>query len=139
MIVFELKCGREHRFEAWFSSGGAYDAQSAAGEISCPQCGSAEVAKAPMAPRLGRRQEEPAAPAPQMAATLSRDMMLKLRHEVEANCENVGERFAEEARKIHYGEVERRDIYGQASTDEATALAEEGVEFSSLPWPREDA
>jgi hypothetical protein len=151
MIVFDLKCRRDHVFEAWFKSGSAYESQRAAGKIACPECGSAKITKAPMAPRLARRQEiaprqdvavvdhETAASSEAAGAGLARETLRRLRRTVEANCENVGDRFAEEARKIHYGETARRDIYGEASDDDAVALADEGVEFHRLPWPREDA
>jgi len=149
MIVFDLKCRREHVFEAWFKSGGAYDAQRAAGKIACPECGDVKITKAPMAPRVARGRMEAEAPiaaegddkaaAQAVMPASPRQMLERMRREIEARCENVGNRFAEEARKIHYGEVERRDIFGQASDAEATALSEEGVKFQRLPWPREDA
>jgi hypothetical protein len=150
MIVFDLKCRRDHVFEAWFQSGSAYEAQRKAGKVTCPECGSAKIVKAPMAPHLARGREiaprqdiaasDASLPTADAAAAPSpREMLLRLKREVEAKCENVGERFAEEARKIHYGETERRDIYGQASDADAAALVEEGIEFQPLPWPREDA
>ncbi len=129
MIVFDLNCGDGHRFEAWFHDGDAYDVQAAAGEIACPTCGDTTVAKAPMAPNLARgaargETEEPARVMRGLAA---------LRDQVENNFDDVGERFPEEARKIHYGEVERRNIHGRADLDDARALDEEGIEFGILP------
>ncbi len=131
MIVFDLICGDGHRFETWFRDGEAYEAQAAAGEIVCPKCGDTAVAKAPMAPSLARgaAPREPGGPAEMMRS------LRALREHVEKSFDNVGERFPEEARKIHYGEVEKRNIYGQASADEASELHEEGVEFGALPWP----
>ncbi len=136
MIVFDLSCGDGHCFEAWFRDGDTYEAQAAAGEIACPRCGDTAVAKAPMAPNLARGAarrgtEEPARVVHGLRA---------LRDQIEKNFDDVGERFPEEARKIHYGEVEQRNIYGQASAEEARELCDEGVEFGPLPWmPRRDS
>ena len=145
MIRFDLRCRRDHHFEAWFRSNAAYDAQSAAGHLSCPVCGSGEVEKAIMAPRVakagrGAGSEEPRAAvarggSPSEARAL-RAALERLRDHVESTCDDVGAAFPEEARKIHYGEAEARGIYGQASEREAEALAEEGIEFSRLPLPR---
>jgi hypothetical protein len=133
MILFSLRCTADHRFEGWFRDGAAYDRQSAAGEIACPDCGDTRVEKAPMAPRLAKRH-----PAPSPAQV--RRALRELRHQVETSCDYVGERFAEEARRIHYGEVAARGIYGEASTDDAKSLADEGIAVARIPWiPREDA
>jgi hypothetical protein len=120
--------------------------------IGCPVCGDSKVGRAVMAPRIGKKgKAEVAAPVPapvpapspeqQQMATMARKMpkelreaLLKVRAEVEKSCEHVGERFAEEARKIHYGESDKRGIYGETSDEEAEALAEEGIEFGRLPW-----
>ncbi len=136
MIVFDLNCGDGHRFEAWFRDGDAYEAQAAAGEIACPTCGDTAVAKALMAPNLARGA------APTESADQAKMMrgLAALRDQIEKNFDDVGERFPEEARKIHYGEVEQRNIHGQASTEEARELRDEGVVFGSLPWmPRRDS
>lgn len=132
MILFELRCDNDHRFEAWFRDGAAYDGQAAAGEIACPHCGVRGVAKAPMAPRLakGRGAALDAAEAVREA----RKLLGALRRSVEASCENVGERFPEEARKIHYGETASRPIYGDATAKEARELEEEGVAVRRIPW-----
>jgi hypothetical protein len=127
MILYNLRCGREHEFEAWFRDGAAYDAQVAGGEISCPVCGDPSVRKAPMAPNLASR------PAENRAAEM-RQALTTLREQVEKNCDYVGERFPEEARRMHYGESKQRAIYGDASADEARALKEEGVDFVTIPW-----
>ncbi len=133
MIKFELRCAEGHGFEAWFRNGDAYDAQSAAGEIACPLCGDARVAKAPMAPRIGKHGgRDLEAEGAKRAAVLQ--ALSEIRKKVEENCDYVGERFAEEARRIHYGEVETRGIYGEASDEEAQELAEEGIDFSRVPW-----
>jgi|SRR3954447_20207923 hypothetical protein len=135
MILFDLKCGEGHVFEAWFRNSGAYDAQAAAREIACPICGDIRIAKAPMAPRIGKsRQEvEKTETAAQRRAEVMRDLV-ELRRKVEENCDYVGDRFAEEARRIHYGEVEERGIYGEATEAETTELKEEGIEVGRIPW-----
>lgn len=129
MILFELACANEHHFEAWFRDGAAYESQAAAGEIVCPACGNAQVAKAPMAPRLAKHHG---------AAAELRHALGDLRRKVQENCTYVGERFPEEARRIHYGETEARPIYGEASPDDARALEEEGVDFRRIPWVAEE-
>ena len=128
MILYELKCPDGHVFEGWFRNSDFYDEQREAGEIACPVCGACDVVKAPMAPRLARSDKSSLEPAERMAA------LRGLRRAVETKCENVGDRFAEEARKIHYGETDPRDIYGQTSESEADALAEEGIAFGRIPW-----
>ena len=138
MIVFDLKCGRDHVFEAWFKDSETFDAQAAAGDVPCPACGDTEIGKAIMAPRLntGEGNKEAAAAKFAMLHQALRDM----RKEVEGNCDYVGAEFPEEARKIHYGEAESRNIYGEATADEAEELADEGVEFQKIPWvPQDDA
>ncbi|MGE5514654.1 MAG: DUF1178 family protein [Bacteroidota bacterium] len=136
MILFELRCGNDHHFEGWFKDNAAYDVQSAAGEIACPLCGDTGVTKAIMAPRLNKAtgQTLDAHGAAQEMRRLLRD----LRQKVEQSCDYVGERFAEEARKIHYGDVEDRPIYGQASPEQAAELEEEGIEVARLPWVQEN-
>lgn len=175
MILFVLKCTADHRFEAWFRNGDAYEAQAAAHSIACPVCGDTRIAKAPMAPRIskgigkGRPRDEAPAPeeaaaravmpapaqaaAPGPAATptatpmatpmdearqrFAAEMMRQLtemRRAVEENCDYVGDRFAEEARRIHYGETDPRGIYGEASAKDVEELREEGVAFHRIPW-----
>ena len=195
MILFALRCSADHRFEAWFRNGAAYDEQAAAHQIACPICGDTVVGKAPMAPRIAkgvaktadraREQAEAAAadappatvpaavpsyapaampapiPAPvplpsadDMVAALPAGLndaqreavaevmrqLTEVRRSVEKNCDYVGDRFAEEARRIHYGETDPRGIYGEASDDEVAELHEEGVTFHRIPWiPRTDS
>ena len=148
MILFELKCQDGHGFDAWFRDGATYDAQSASGEIACPVCGDTRVVKAPMAPRIAKntagdppaaaplRSESgsAAAPIPVVAGELQAQLE-GLRRKIEENCDPVGDRFAEEARRIHYGEAPQRNIYGQATEADAVDLAEEGIEFARIPWP----
>jgi hypothetical protein len=129
MILFSLRCTQAHEFEAWFRDGDSFAAQKEAGEIACPVCGEATVEKAIMAPRLSRSREGIVPDAVKMRA-----MLVELRQKIEANCDYVGDRFAEEARRIHYGESERHGIYGEASDAESRALTAEGIEFGRIPW-----
>lgn len=137
MIVFDLKCGKGHVFETWFKDGKTFDRQAKAGKVCCPVCGNSKVEKAPMAPAVtrGKTAEGAGANTGQMMKALR-----KLRSEIEKNSDYVGPKFAEEARKIHYGEVDRRNIYGEATTEEAKSLKEEGVDVHPIPWvPRGDS
>ena len=145
MILFQLKCQRGHDFEAWFLNSVTYDSQLETGDVSCPHCGTTDVSKAPMAPNIARRrgsvQGGPSASVgsetrAQEVAEKILDAVDGLRQEVEENCDYVGEDFAEEARRIHYGETDEHDIYGEASDEEAQELDEEGVDFFRLPFPR---
>jgi hypothetical protein len=130
MILFALRCAAEHEFEGWFRNGEAFEKQSTAGRVACPVCGDTKVTKAPMAPRVARSHKSDSVPSPeQMHKALT-----ELRRHVETNCDYVGERFAEEARRIHYGETEKRSIYGEASADDAKSLNEEGIEVARIPW-----
>ena len=156
MIVFDLKCRRDHVFEAWFPDSASFADQAEAGKVVCPVCGSRKVAKALMAPAVlkGSGQDKPmpragraaenegvaaAQPDSDKAAEL-RSMLRELRKHVEANCDYVGPQFAEEARKIHYGETDPRGIYGETSDEEAKALEDEGIEVARVPWlPRENS
>jgi hypothetical protein len=135
MIRFTLRCAEGHQFEGWFRDGVAFDAQQTGGEIACPECGNAQVEKAVMAPSIGRsRNRMPVSPAQMRAA------LVELRRQVETNCDYVGPRFAEEARKIHYGKVDPRGIYGEATAEESRELKDEGISFGRIPWvPTSDA
>lgn len=139
MIKYELKCRKDHVFEAWFYDSATYDKQATSGKVVCPVCNSRKVEKAPMAPRIGKSKGEIAvAEAKELAKV--RQALTELRDHVEKNADYVGEQFAEEARKIHYGEADKRNIYGEATPDEAKELAEEGVDVAMIPWlPRGDA
>lgn len=153
MILYRLRCSKGHEFESWFKDSKTYERQEKRSLIGCPVCGNAKVVRAPMAPRLGKggRKVEvevaapaaspPPSPDQQQMAALARQMpkelreaLLKVRAEVEKNCEHVGDKFAEEARKIHYGESGKRGIYGETTEEEAQSLVEEGIEFGRLPW-----
>ena len=129
MILFDLKCAKDHVFEAWFLDSDTYESQVVSGEIECPICGDTAVAKALMAPNVARATEilDPS----QIATVMGR---LRELHEVIAkNSDFVGENFPEEARKIHYGETEKRNIHGQATLEDAQDLDEEGIDFGILP------
>jgi len=138
MIVFDLKCGKGHVFEAWFPDSAGFEAQRTDGKVICPVCGDNGCEKAIMAPNIAVPRGD--GEARRKAAAVEMWQQLgQLRRKVEENCEYVGERFAEEARKIHYGETDKRDIYGEATADEAKSLKDEGVEFGLIPWvPRAD-
>lgn len=135
MIRFSLSCDQAHDFDAWFSSGADFDRQAEAGLVSCPHCGSTTVAKRLMAPSVATARTKEARQA--LAMDMQRgEMIAKLREMVKTikeNAEDVGERFPEEARKIHYGEADQRGLIGQASLEEARALIEEGIEIAPLP------
>jgi hypothetical protein len=158
MIRYSLRCDRDHTFESWFQSSSAYDSQVRRKLITCPACGSAKVDKAIMAPRIGSRKgrERPApepapgnetmvptaepAPTPLLMAQERelRTKLKELRDHIVKNADNVGERFPNEARAMHYGDIEHRPIYGEASPDEARALVDEGIEVAPLPVLPED-
>jgi len=129
MIRFSLRCASGHEFEAWFRNGEGYEIQQAAGEIACPECGDIHVEKGLMAPSIGRSRE--AAP---ISPTQLRSALVELRRQVESHCDYVGNRFADEARRIHYGETDPRGIYGEATHEESRELAEEGIKFGRIPW-----
>ncbi len=149
MIRYALICEKGHDFESWFQNSAAYDKQVRRKLVTCPHCGSAKVEKAIMAPRLagnrkrGMQAEAPAsaaaAPTKAPVAMISpqeqelRSKLKELRDHLTKNADHVGQKFPEEARKMHYGETEHRSIYGEASPEDAKALAEEGIEFHPLP------
>jgi len=162
MIVYDLKCRKDHVFEAWFPDSASFTAQAEAGKVVCPVCGSKKVTKALMAPavvtsrrgapdKTGPSREAPQE-APQESGTSAtavadsekagelRRMLRELRDHVEKSCDYVGEQFAEEARKIHYGESDPHGIYGETSDAEAKELKDEGIEVARVPWlPRENS
>jgi hypothetical protein len=135
MKVLNLRCARDHRFEGWFASDEDEASQRERGLLTCPLCGDREVQRLPSAPRLnfgaGQPTETVALPAPDDLQAL----WLKAMRHVMEHTHDVGERFAEEARRIHYGEVPVRGIRGQASPSDAKALKEEGIEVMALPLP----
>jgi len=154
MIRYTLRCEKDHAFESWFQSSSAYDSQVKRKLVTCPACGSAKIDKAIMAPRIvskkGRdRAAQPAPASTEAPASESTSLMMaqerelrakikELRDHIVNNADNVGERFPSEARKMHYGEIAHRPIYGEASPNEARALIEEGVEVTPLPTLPDD-
>lgn len=138
MIKYDLRCAAEHTFETWFRDSATCDEQLATGEVLCPQCGSAAVRKAMMAPAIGKGGDSDGERKRVMAMAQQLQMLRQLRRHVEQNCENVGADFPEEARRIHYGEVEHRNIYGEADLAEAKELIEEGIEIFPVPGPMRD-
>jgi hypothetical protein len=157
MIRYALRCERDHTFESWFQTSSAFEQQVKRKLVSCPVCNSVKVEKAIMAPQIvskkGRREAEAPSPQPQpqpqpaadpapaqgstpLLMAQERELRTKLkelRDHIVKNADNVGEPFPNEARKMHYGEIEHRPIYGEASPEEARALIDEGVEVSPLP------
>ncbi len=140
MIRYSLNCDRGHEFEAWFRSSGDYDRAATAGENGCPVCGSTETTKAIMSPSVSGTKKEPklslAAADPKSEAM--RTALKEFRQKVTENADYVGDKFAEEARKIHFNETEHRSIYGEATPEEARELADEGIAFHPLPPAPED-
>ncbi len=151
MIVYRLRCDAGHEFDGWFRSSDAFDAQAKAGQVECAACGSNAVSKAIMAPNVAKgvsRGEQVQLPAPvaeaavpdaKIMAAMPREavlmhMLRAFRRQVEANCDYVGESFADEARKIHDGEADARGIYGEATPEQIEALADDGIEIGQLPW-----
>ena len=165
MIHYEVQCDKEHAFDGWFKDSGSFDHQAASGLIACPICNSVKVRRGLMAPALARSRREaggpmgpdasgsaptpasprealpaivpppPGAPGTEMADKV-RSLLLRLRSEVEKHCDYVGPDFAEQARRIHYGESKERGIYGETTASEAEALADEGIAFGVVPWLR---
>jgi hypothetical protein len=152
MIRFSLRCSSGHGFESWFPGNAAFEEQAARGLVECPVCGSAHVEKSIMAPHVARTDrkkaggdepsapvQETAAPAPMPVMTMTpaekelRELVRKLCRHVEETADPVGPRFADEALKMHLGEIEHRPIYGSATPDDARMLIEEGVPFQPLP------
>ena len=150
MIHYQLRCAQGHSFESWFQNSSTYEAQEKRNLVSCPICGSSKVERDIMAPRIvGKKGRDAGVPAPATAAPGApataptpllmaqeqelRAKLKELRDHIVKTADNVGERFPSEARKMHYGDIEHRPIYGEASPDEARALIEEGVDVTPLP------
>ena len=163
MIKYQLICDKSHEFEGWFGNSATFESQQESGLLTCPVCGSADVRRALMAPNLAspktrktdlaepsvqpEPQPQPQAPQqasaalPPAAARKMQELMSEMRAlqtRIREECRDVGNDFAEEARKIHYGEVEPEGIYGQATAEEREALDEEGIEIMDMPWLPKD-
>jgi len=155
MIHYQLRCEQDHSFDGWYKDSAAFEKLAAAGLIECPVCGGTRVERALMAPAIGKAREaealpQPVAPQPEAGKATQAAagpmpaqvlaLLQRMRAEVEKSCDYVGHEFADEARRIHRGESERRGIYGETSDNEAEALREEGIEVARLPWvPRADS
>jgi hypothetical protein len=150
MIRYALRCDSQHGFESWFPDSDAFERQNKRGLVTCPVCGSTRIEKSIMAPRIARNRKTSKAPAPMANETVAaadaspvplvsakeqefRAKLRELRDHLVSQADNVGSKFPEEARKMHYGEIEHRPIVGEATKGEAQALHEEGVEFFPLP------
>ena len=153
MIHYQLRCAADHAFDGWFKDSAAFEAQAKRGLIACPECADTRINRALMAPSIGRKRvtvdqagaPDPApapAPMPEKAAVLPdqvRAVLQRVRAEIERTSDYVGPAFADEARRIHRGESEKRNIYGESTPEQAEALAEEGIEVARIPWvPRAD-
>jgi hypothetical protein len=153
MIRYTLRCEQDHSFESWFQNSAAYDSQVKRKLVTCPVCSSTKVEKAIMAPRIvGKKSrdkaarvetqaEAPASETTSLMMAQERELRAKikeLRDHIVKNADNVGEKFPNEARAMHYGDKEHRPIYGEASPEEARSLVDEGVEVSPLPTLPED-
>ena len=150
MIRYALACDKQHEFEIWFKNSADHDRQRKRGLVTCPACGSAKVEKTIMAPALSRSSKSKSAPSAELATPTApetkspvammspqehefRKKLKELREHLTKNADNVGAKFPEEARKMHYGEIEHRSIYGEASPKDAKELHDEGIEFHPLP------
>jgi hypothetical protein len=153
MIRYQLLCEHDHNFEAWFRDSAAFDEQAKHGEIQCPFCGNDNIRKAVMAPAVASRKESQMNPDQQIAIEAAEkaaddmraggdiqkvadnfmQIVSKLQKHVEETCDYVGDNFAEEARAIHNGDAEERDIYGEATAQETEELLDEGIEVVSIP------
>jgi len=156
MIHYQLRCSQQHEFDGWFKDSSAFEQQARRGLVDCPVCGDVQVTRALMAPAVATREVAPPAqpPAAVPAAPPAgaspvaaagrlpahmQAMLQRLRSEVEKHCDYVGPAFADEARKMHRGESDKRAIYGETSPEQAESLADEGIEVASIPWvPRAD-
>ena len=149
MIHYQLRCGADHGFDGWFKDSAAFESQAERRLVSCPECGDTQVNRALMAPAIGKKRvtvdqsgaaTNVAVPPPveQKVSTVLPDqvraVLQKLRAEIERTSDYVGPAFADEARRIHRGEREQRNIYGESSPSEAEALADEGIEIARIPW-----
>lgn len=133
MIRYTLKCSQGHQFESWFRDSAAFDALAEAGQLACAVCGDAQVEKALMAPSVGAETKTPEAPLSQ-ARHPAEQALRKMRKHLAENADYVGRDFADEARKIHVGEADKRQIWGEATPTEAKALKDEGVPVAPLPF-----
>ena len=134
LIQYSLHCSKGHRYDAWFKNAAAFDEQQVRGIVTCAVCGDGVIEKAPMAPAVARTDSEKVSlSSSHPDAVKFRELLRAYRQKVTSEADYVGDRFADEARKIHFEEVEARGIYGEATRDEVVALLDEGIEFMPLP------
>ena len=139
MIVFDLRCAKGHEFESWFKDSATFKSLSKRGAVSCPECGGTDVEKAPMAPNIAPSRGMKGNKEAATRATYYQ-MVKELHRQVAEKCDYVGDKFAEEARRMHSGETEKRGIYGEATLKEAIELKDEGIDCAPLPdVPKTDA
>ena len=152
MIHYDLRCSDDHTFDGWFKDSAAFERLAKRGMVECPHCGDTKVERALMRPAVATREALPVPVAPPQPPQPAQDtaaagpmpahvraMLQRMRAEVEKHCDYVGPQFAEEARKMHRGESEKRGIYGETTPEQAESLADEGIEVSRIPWvPRAD-
>jgi len=138
VIAYQLACGKGHEFEGWFRDSAAYDHQEASGDLSCPMCGNLQVRKAIMAPSVKTTKGKTGVTAPGAEEPSPQRYMAGVRKFLKENADYVGPRFAEEARKIHYGETEQRHIYGEATLGQAKDLIQEGIDVAPVPPDPDD-
>jgi len=160
MIVFDLICSNEHVFEAWFADSQTFENQVVEGDVSCPVCGDVKIKKAPMAPNISTSKQRSDSNSSEATAIPSASsinenpslalkpenvaeamkVLKKMQQHIKDNFDHVGEKFPEEVRKMHYGEADHRNVYGDATPEEADELREEGIDVSQMPWlPRHDS
>jgi hypothetical protein len=150
VIHYTLVCGQAHPFDGWFPSSSGFEQQADAGLVECPVCGDTKITRGLMAPAVPRKGNSlpvaqaqstpPVAVAGEKIPDQVRVVLQRLRAEVETHCDYVGDQFAEEARRIHNGDSDKRAIYGETTPEEAEALAEDGIEVAKIPWvPRADS
>ncbi|MDP4796151.1 MAG: DUF1178 family protein [Rhodospirillales bacterium] len=141
MIKYAVRCANTHEFEGWFKDSATFDVQSKSGDIVCPHCGNTKVMKAPMSPSISKSASTGAASEVRAREVAERilEAAVAMRQEIESKFDYVGEQFADEARRIHYGEADERGIYGEASEDETQELDEEGIDVYRMPTIRRNS
>jgi len=147
MVIYNLRCAKKHQFEGWFPSFEDYQKQAEKKQISCPTCGTTRVEKLPHACAVHVKKEQPTVEknrpertvSKSLTATEFKEMLIRVHHYVNENFEDVGTRFAEEARQIHQGKAEERPIHGTATPEERNDLTDEGIPFATLPKPELDS
>ncbi len=138
MIKYTVRCSAGHEFEGWFKDSAGFEALAKARKVDCPHCGDNKVSRAPMAPNISKMSHKAAEGQLRESAAAYMEAVEAVRTAVEETCDYVGDQFAEEARRIHYGESDERGIYGEATIDDAKALDDEGIDVYALPTTRRE-